>query len=109
MNIVLECVGRADTMRAAVDAARPGGTVVWVGVAAPGVEVNLQPHDIYRRELTIRGSYTNPFTMQRALALLYSGRIDWEALVTDRVPLTRFDDAWTALRTGAGLKVCVLP
>lgn len=109
MNIVLECVGRPETMRAAVDAARPGGTVVWVGVAAPGVEVRLQPHDIYRRELTIRGSYTNPFTMQRALALLGSGRIDWEAIVTNRVPLTRFDDAWTALRTSAGLKVCVLP
>src|SRR5215211_6984276 len=30
---VFECVGRPETMRAAVEAARPGGTVMWVGVA----------------------------------------------------------------------------
>jgi L-iditol 2-dehydrogenase len=109
VDVVLECVGRAETMRAAVDAARPGGTVVWVGVARPDVEVGIKPHDIYQRELTIRGSYTNPFTMERALALLSSGRINWEAIVTNRVPLTRFDEAWDALRTGAGLKVSVQP
>lgn len=109
MDVVLECVGRAETMRAAIEAARPGGTVVWVGVAAPNVEVGIKPHDIYQRELTIRGSYTNPFTMERALALLASGRVNWKEIVTDRIPLARFDEAWTALRTGAGLKVCVQP
>jgi threonine dehydrogenase-like Zn-dependent dehydrogenase len=106
---VFECVGRSETMRAAVEAAKPGGTVVWVGVAPPDAEVAVRPYDIFRRELTIRGTYTNPFTMGRSLALLASGRVDWETIVTHRFPLRRFEDAWTAHRAGEGLKVSVYP
>lgn len=108
-DVVLECVGLPATMAAAIPAARAGGTIVWVGVAAPDATVSVHPYDIFLRELTIRGTYTNPFTMDRSLALLASGAIPWEALMTHRLPLDRFDEAWEAHRTGAGLKVTVLP
>ena len=108
-DVVLECVGRVETMKAAVEAVRPGGTVVWVGVASPEAEVRIKPYDVFRRELTIRGTYVNPFTMERSLALLDSGRINWEAIVTHRFPLTNFEEAWTTHRTGAGLKISVQP
>lgn len=106
-NVVFECVGRAETMKAALDAARAGGTVMWVGVAPPEVEVSVKPYDVFRKELTIRGSYTNPYVMERALALLASGRIDWREIVTHRFPLGEFGQAWETHRTGAGLKVSV--
>lgn len=108
-DVVLECVGRAETMRASVEAVRPGGTVVWVGVAPPDVEVAINPYDLFRREITIRGTYTNPYTMDRALAVLNSGRIDWQAIITHRFPLKQFDAAWTAHCSGAGLKICLQP
>lgn len=106
---VFECVGRPETMRVAVEAARPGGTVMWVGVAPPDAEVAVKPYDVFRRELTIRGSYTNPYVMDRALALLASGRLDWEAIVTHRFPLDDFEEAWAVHREGAGLKISVQP
>ena len=106
---VFECVGRPETMSAAVEAARPGGTVMWVGVSPPDAEVPVKPYDVFRRELTIRGSYTNPYVMDRALALLASGRLDWRNVVTHRFSLDQFDDAWTVHYEGAGLKVCVQP
>ena len=108
-DVVLECVGRVETMKAAVEGVRPGGTVVWVGVASPEAEVGIKPYDVFRRELTIRGTYVNPFTMERSLALLDSGRINWEAIVTHRFALDNFEEAWAAQREGAGLKVCVQP
>ncbi len=108
-DVVLECVGRVETMKGAVEAVRPGGTVVWVGVASPEAEVAVKPYDVFRRELTIRGTYVNPFTMERALALLGAGRINWEAIVTHRFPLGDFERAWATHREGAGLKVCVQP
>jgi L-iditol 2-dehydrogenase len=108
-DVVFECVGRVETMKAAVEAARPGGTVMWVGVAPPEAEVSIRPYDVFRRELAIRGSYTNPYVMERSLALLASRGIDWETIVTHRFPLSRFEDAWTAHREGAGLKICVQP
>lgn len=108
-DVVFECVGRVETMKAALDAARPGGTVMWVGVAPPEAEVSVKPYDVFRKELTIRGSYTNPYTMERSLALLASGRVDWRKIVTHRFPLGEFAEAWEAHRTGAGLKVSVYP
>lgn len=106
---VFECVGRPETMRAAVEAAKPGGTIMWVGVAPPEAEVSVKPYDIFQRELTIRGTYTNPYTMGRSLALLASGRLDWEKIVTHRFPLSDFDEAWEAHSEGAGLKICIKP
>ena len=106
---VFECVGRPETMRTAVETAKPGGTVVWVGVAPPEAEVSIKPYDVFRRELTISGTYTNPFTMGRSLALLASGRIDWRSIVTHRIPIARFGEARETHREGTGLKVCVYP
>jgi L-iditol 2-dehydrogenase len=106
---VFECVGRPETMRAAVETAKPGGTVVWVGVAPPEAEVSIRPYDVFRRELTIRGTYTNPFTMGRSLTLLASGRINWKSIVTHRIPIAQFEEAWETHREGTGLKVCVYP
>lgn len=108
-DVVFECVGRVETMEAALEAARPGGTAMWVGVAPPEAEVAVKPYDVFRKELTIRGSYTNPYVMERALALLASERIDWRSIVTHRFPLGEFEEAWEAHRTGAGLKVSVYP
>lgn len=108
-DVVLECAGSVAAMRAALSAVRAGGTVAWVGVAAPQAELTLRPYDLFRRELTIVGSYTNPFTMDRALALLASGHINWEAIITHRYPLRQLDEAWATHRASAGLKVCVLP
>jgi L-iditol 2-dehydrogenase len=106
---VFECVGRPETMAAAVEAANPGGTVMWVGVAPPDAEVPVKPYDLFSRELTIRGSYTNPYVMGRALALLASGRLDWQTIVTHRFALEDFGEAWDAHREGAGLKISVQP
>ena len=108
-DVVLECVGRVETMKAAVETARPGGTVVWVGVASPEAEVGIKPYDMFRRELTIHGTYVNPFTMERSLSLLNSGRINWREIVTHRFPLDNFEEAWAAQREGAGLKICLQP
>ncbi len=108
-DVVFECVGRVETMGTAVEAARPGGTVMWVGVAPQEAEVTVRPYEIFKRELTIRGSYTNPYVMERSLALLASGRLNWETIVTHRYSLDDFEQAWTAHREGAGLKVSVQP
>lgn len=108
-DVVMECVGLVQTMETAVEAARPGATVMWVGVAGPDTEVAVKPYDIFRKELTIRGSYTNPYVMERSLALLASGRINWETIITHRYSLEDFDQAWEAHLEGAGLKVSVQP
>jgi hypothetical protein len=84
-------------------------TVMWVGVAPPDAEVTVKPYDVFSRELTIRGSYTNPYVMDRTLALLASGRLDWEVIVTHRFPFSAFDEAWAVHSEGSGLKISGQP
>ena len=64
-DYVFECAGNARAMEYALKVAKPGGTVVWVGVAAPDAEVRVQPFDIFRRELSILGSFVNCSELKR--------------------------------------------
>ncbi|KAJ2239968.1 hypothetical protein GGH97_004832, partial [Coemansia sp. RSA 475] len=73
-DVVFECVGLAATMGQALECARAGGTVVWVGVARPDALVSVSPFTVYRRELTIKSTYTNPFGMERAVRILLDNK-----------------------------------
>ncbi|KAJ2369375.1 hypothetical protein H4S01_001041 [Coemansia sp. RSA 2610] len=108
-DVVFECVGLAATMEAALGYAKAGGTVVWVGVAKPGVTVPVSPFDVYRRELTIKSTYTNPYGMARAVRILQDGKVDWAQLISHTFALDDFDSAWAVFTQNSGLKVCIKP
>ncbi|HLX13064.1 MAG TPA: zinc-dependent alcohol dehydrogenase family protein, partial [Bacteroidota bacterium] len=69
-DVVIECVGRPQTMQTAIDLARRGGTVEFFGVCPIGQTISVEPNKIYFKELTIVGSYVNPNTFSRAIAAL---------------------------------------
>jgi len=108
-DVVFECVGRPQTMEQAVDLGKPGSTIVWVGVARTDARVSLSPFEVYRRELTIRSSYTNHFSMERAVNILANGKSDWAKIITHTYPLEEFDKAWETFKSAVGMKVCVQP
>lgn len=86
-DVVVECVGRSDSMRTAIDLATRGGRVLMFGVASPETKVDLHPYSVFQKELTIYGSFINPNTHQRAIDLLEQGAIEVEQLITHREPL----------------------
>ncbi|OZJ06699.1 hypothetical protein BZG36_00325 [Bifiguratus adelaidae] len=108
-DVVFECVGRTETMEQAVNLTKPGGTCIWVGVAKPDARCSISPFDVYRRELTIRSTYTNPKTMERAINLLADNKVDWGSLVSHTYKLEDFAEAWKTFRSGEGIKICVTP
>ncbi|CAO3641005.1 unnamed protein product [Cunninghamella blakesleeana] len=108
-DVVFECVGRAETMTDAIKYAKAGATVVWVGVARVDATVTVFPFDVYRRELTIRSTYTNPYGMERAVQILADGKINWNQLISHQFNLEEFDQAWKVFKEGTGMKVCVTP
>ncbi|KAJ2774400.1 hypothetical protein IWQ56_000594, partial [Coemansia nantahalensis] len=105
-DVVFECVGRPETMQAALGYAKAGGTVVWVGVAKPDVTVPVSPFMVYRHELTIKSTYTNPYGMERAVKILADKKVAWDRLITHTFGLDQFGDAWATFKSGAGIKVC---
>jgi L-iditol 2-dehydrogenase len=98
--LVFEAVGRPEAWRAAVAAARPGGTVVLVGGCPPGTDVALPAGPLHYEEVDARGAFHHsPAEVDAALDLLASGAVDWRALTGPTVGL---GDLKAALQRPAG-------
>jgi threonine dehydrogenase-like Zn-dependent dehydrogenase len=108
-EIVIECAGLTQTAQQALTLVRPGGTVLLFGVCPPEQPIDLGPYEVFHREITIRGCYTNPFTDTRALSLLESGRVLVEPLVSHVFPIERIAEGIEAVRSGVTVKAQVVP
>ena len=81
-DIVIECVGRKESMTQAVSMAKKGGSVLLFGVSAPDTKIEVQPFDIFSKELTIKGSFINPHTHDQAISLVQQGKVQIKPLLS---------------------------
>jgi threonine dehydrogenase-like Zn-dependent dehydrogenase len=108
-HVVIECAGLTPVAKQALELVRPGGTVLLFGVCPPEEGIGIEPYEIFHREITIRGCYTNPFTDTRSLALLESGRVLVEPLISHAFPIEKVAEGIQAVREGATIKAQVVP
>jgi threonine dehydrogenase-like Zn-dependent dehydrogenase len=104
-----DCTGAAPAIEAAFDSLRRGGRLLVFGVAPAEARVSLSPFRIYNDEITVVGSMAVLNSFGTALDLVASGAVDTDSLLTDTLPLEQYPDALALMRSGAGLKVQVLP
>ena len=83
ISTVIECVGRTSTIEQAIDLAGNKAVVMMFGLTKPDDTISVKPFEIFRKELTLRASYINPYTQKRALELIDSGRLDVSSMVCD--------------------------
>ena len=57
------------------------------GIADPSCSIPLEPFDVFRREITIKASFINPYTQSRAVSLIESGKINVKELIADCMSL----------------------
>ena len=69
---------------------RDGGTVLWYGIATPDDRVAVSPYDVYRREITIKGSYAQVTSVRHAVRALQTGRMLTAGLITHVFPLADY-------------------
>lgn len=86
-DVVIECAGVPETMQTGLRMARRGGIFVLFGVTPAGVEVPVLPFDLLVNEVDIRPAYLNPFTHSRAAAMVASGVLELDMLVTRTIGL----------------------
>ncbi len=86
-DVVIEAVGRKETIEQSFALAKRGGRVVIFGFAAESEKAVFSPFDVLSRELTILGAWVNPYSYSRALDVLSSGRIDVKPLISHRLKL----------------------
>ena len=109
-ELVMEAVGRSESWRAAIAGALPGATVVLVGGCPSGCEVTLPSGPLHYAELDVRGAFHHtPAEIDRALALLARGDVDWRALEGETIGLDGLHDALLRPATGEARKLVVDP
>jgi L-iditol 2-dehydrogenase len=85
VDVVLEAVGREETIRTAIDCVRKGGTVTLVGNISPQVGLPLQK--IVSRQIRLQGSCASAGEYPEAIRLIAEGVIKVKPLITAVAPL----------------------
>lgn len=73
---VIDAVGSGRILEQAIAKAGRGARIMVFGVSKPRDYAQVDPRDIFQKELTIVGSVINPYTHQRAVAMLGELRLD---------------------------------
>jgi D-arabinitol dehydrogenase (NADP+) len=107
-DVVVDATGASTISAQAISLARDGGTVLWYGVVPPDDRIGVSPYEIYRRELTIKGSFAQVDCFPRSIAMLRSGRVRTEGVITHRFSLDRFGEAIDTVRSEPGCLKAVL-
>jgi L-iditol 2-dehydrogenase len=108
VDVAFEVAGNDDAVRVALEAARPGGRVVLVGI--PDGDQTAFPAAAARRKgLTLALSRRMNHVYPRSTRLVERGRVDVSSLVTHRYPLARTAEAFKVAASREGLKVVVEP
>lgn len=108
-DVVVDCTGVPRAIEDGLSRVAPGGTFLQFGVSPTAATVEISPHRIYNREITITGSMAVRDSFARAVDLLVAGAVPAEVYVSHRLPLERYAEAIDLFAAGRSRKVLVLP
>lgn len=101
----VDASGAQSAVLAGIRAVRPGGRVVLVGMGADTMELPVAL--IQNRELILTSVFRYANTWPAAIALVASGRVDLDGMVTGRFDLDHAEDALNADRIPGTIKAVV--
>lgn len=87
VSTVIECAGRPSAIEQAIQVAGNKSTVMMFGLTKPDDTITVKPFEIFKKEITLKSSYINPYTQRRALDLIASGRLDVSSMIYKTIAL----------------------
>ncbi|MFF9476642.1 Zn-dependent alcohol dehydrogenase [Streptomyces roseolus] len=112
VDVAVECVGRAVTIRAAWESTRRGGRTTVVGIGGKDQQVSFHALEIFHWGRTLAGCvYGNAdpaADLPVIAAHIRDGRFDLGALVTERITLDGIPGAFDAMVQGKGGRALVV-
>lgn len=107
-SVVCECSGAAPAAEYGLQQIAKGGRYVQVGIFGKPVTVSFD--QILYKELTVSsGNASTPSSWRRAMALLETGQVVLDPLVTEVVELSDWERVFAMVRAGDGVKYVLAP
>ena len=108
-DVVIDATGALVLLAQTLALTRTGGTVFVYGMTPQTAVWPIAPYDIFRRELTIKGSFAQQFSFDRALSALRSGRVKTQGMVSRRFTLDAYGEALGAVADSSVVKALIVP
>ncbi len=112
VDVAVECVGRATTIRTAWESTRRGGRTTVVGIGGKDQQVTFNALEIFHWGRTLSGCVYGNSDPARDLPVLAehirAGRLDPGALVTERIALDDIPAAFDSMTAGKGGRALVV-
>lgn len=105
-NVFIDASGATPAILNGIRSVRSGGCVVLVGSAD---EIPLSVPEVAMREITVTGTFRYTNTWPIARALLMSGQVELDSLVTHLYGIEQVEEALTAENSPGSLKRMVQP
>jgi D-arabinitol dehydrogenase (NADP+) len=98
-DVAIDATGAASVVQHLPELVKDNGTVLVYGMCDESDRVAWSPYEIFRRQLTVKGSFAQVNCFDRSLAMLRSGRVRGDGMITHRFGLTEYGTALDALRS----------
>ncbi len=112
VDVAVECVGRAVTIRTAWESTRRGGRTTVVGIGGKDQQVTFNALEIFHWGRTLAGCVYGNTHPERDVPVLAehvrAGRLDLGLLVTDRIGLEDIPGAFANMEAGRGGRALVV-
>jgi 2-desacetyl-2-hydroxyethyl bacteriochlorophyllide A dehydrogenase len=105
IDVIVETAGTAEAAAHTLELVRPGGRIVLTGL--PHEPTPVAFFGVVRREITLMGSMIYQDEFAEAMRLVAQGTVRARPLITHHFRLEAIDDAFTAHRDPASIKVAL--
>lgn len=97
-DLVVDATGAPAVIEQCIPLTRNGGTAAFYGVTPDEATITVSPYDIFRREITVKGSFAEISSFPSAITALRTGRVRTDGIITHRFGLGDYGQALDALR-----------
>ncbi len=108
-DYVIEATGVPNLCEEALRFVRRRGTILIYGVYPEKATASFRPFDLFRKEVTVKGSFAQIDSFARALAYLEDGKIQVNEIVTHEIPLPEYGRALELAWARQGIKTAIIP
>lgn len=106
-DVVFECSGNKSAQESTLKLTRRGGNIIFFGCSPEDQINNISPYIINENELTIRGSFNNPYTTSKAVRLISSSKIKSRYLISHRLPLSDIGEGFNIFGNSGVNKIII--
>jgi threonine dehydrogenase-like Zn-dependent dehydrogenase len=106
--LVVDCAGVAIVLKQAIDITRNGGQIVKIGYDENPVNFSLDP--ILDKSISIKGHFGYDYiSWKNVIKLTEKGMLDMKAMISHRMPLSKWSEGFDLVRNQKAIKVILTP